>query len=343
MKTLPAQELAQRDYAQLLARVDAILWELVYKPVVEIVRPTLPRVLKGELSPRDLQEATAAELRNAGEAALKRALQDGGVQMAADRKTGTVLFFVAKPDRKISDGLRDIGAKLDRRAGTWSMPQEALPAWVRAESESYGVRAREAHERVKRLLDDIEGRIGGAVDEANLAKAADHAIGEVAKGWAESAKTLQTSWDLGEVGRQALTEGFEKSARIPIKNWAKEAIGRLRQEVDENASRGYRAEGLAERIRNEYGVSKGRADLIARQETSNFMADYRKARALDAGLHEYVWWCVMDSKTRPDHKKLHKTTQRYDAPPIVATQPEIRRANPGQDFRCRCNDLPKLK
>lgn len=342
MKTLQAQEVRYGDYKEVLARVDAILWELVYEPVVRLVRPTLPRSLKAQISPRELREATAAELRNAGDDALKRALQDGSVQVVADRKTGRVSFFVAKPDRKISDALRAFGATLDRRDGSWSCQQEQVPGWVRAESESYGLRAREAHERVKRLLDDLEGRIGGAVDEANMAKAADHAISEVAKGWAESAKALETKWELGEAGKKALVAGFEESARIPIKNWAREAIQRLREQVDENASRGYRAEGLAERIRSEYGVSKGRAELIAEQETKNFMADYRKARALDAGLHEYVWWAVMDSKTRPDHKKLHKTTQRYDAPPIV-DQVSGRRANPGKDFRCRCNDLPKIK
>lgn len=342
MKTLPPQHLRYGDYERLLARIDEVLWELVYAPIVDVVRPALPKELRAEISPRALQEATAHELRNAGEAALRKALKDGVAQMTEDRKAKRTLFTVAKPDRRISDGLRSFGATIDRRSGVWSCSPDQVPSWVRLEAESYGIKARELHDSVRRILDDIEGRVERAIQEMSFAKSADHAITEVAKGWKESAKDIQASWNLGESGKKALAADFEETAKIPIKGWAKEAIGRLRTEVSANAASGYRAAGLAEKIRNEYGMSKNRADLIARQETNNFMANFRKARALDAGLKKYLWTIVGDSRTRPDHKKLNGTVQYYNRPPIV-NQQTGKRGNPGQDFRCRCVDRPVIE
>lgn len=363
MKTLAGQELRYGDYKEILARVDALLWALVYQPVVDLVRPTLPRRLRAEVAAGVLRDATAAELRNAPEDALRKALRDGAVQIVPDPTGEYALFVVAKPDRRVSDGLRAFGASVDKRTGVWRCLPAQVPAWVRLEAEGYGVKARAAHDAVLKALDDIQGRVDHAIDEASLARAADHAIGEVASGWKETAKGMQVTPDLGPAGQAALAAGFARSRGIQItspgtkvglvdalefstkrevKVWAQEALDRLREQVDENAAQGYRAEGLADRIRNEYGVSKGRADLIARQETNNFMANYRAARAADAGLKRYQWFCVRDAKTRKDHLALHGQIFRYDTPPVTDTRTGARN-NPGQDFRCRCNDRPMIE
>lgn len=363
MKTIPGQELQHTDYVELLKAVDALLWKIVYEPIVDLVRPTLPRAIRGQVAPRALQEATARELRNAEDDALRKALRDGAVQMVADHTGKQALFAVAKPDRRISDALKAFGAALNKQTGLWACKPGQVPAWVRLEAQGYATKARATHEAVKKLVDDLGGKIDALVDSANLAKAADHAITEVAGGWKEGAKKLEASWDLGPAGQAALQEGFERTRGIQIKSpgtkvgmidvldvstkrevkvWAAEALARLRAEVDENAEQGYRAEGLAERIRNEYGVSKNRADLIARQETSNFMANYRAARARDAGLKRYQWYCVRDARTRKDHLALHGKIFRYDQPPVT-DQRTAARNNPGQDFRCRCVDRPVIE
>jgi SPP1 gp7 family putative phage head morphogenesis protein len=367
MKPLPGQQLDHTDYAHLLKDVDALLWELVYLPIVDLVRPMLPKPIRQELAPRTLLSATHAELMNAldneGVEALKKALRDGIVQMIPDHTGKQALFAVAQKDRRISDGLKSFGCKLNNSNDYWSCSPSQVPMWVRAEAQGYAAKAQTTHELVKRTLDEIEGRVDAAIDEANLAKAADHAITEVAAGWKDNAKKLEASWDLGAAGQQALVAGFERSRGILIKSpgskvgmrdvldastkteikvWAKEALARLRAEVDENASQGYRAEGLADRIRNEYGVSKGRANLIARQETNNFMANYRAARAADAGLEEYKWMTTGKVNVRKDHAALHGKIFRYDKPPITDTRTGARN-NPGQDFRCACTDCPVLR
>lgn len=364
MKTLPGQEVQHTDYAELLEEVDKLLWKIVYAPIVDLVRPALPKSLRGQVAPRALQDATAKELHNAAGDALRDALRDGRVQRLPDNKDGEAVFTVPKPDRRISDDLKAIGCKLNKSTGLWTCAPSSVPAWVTLEAESYGTRARAAHEAVKALIDDLGEKVDELVDRASLAKGADAAVTKVTKGgWKEGAKKLEASWNLGPAGQEALAKAFERSRSIQIKSpgskvsvvsaldasakrevkvWAAEALARLRAEVEANAEQGYRAEGLAERIRNEYGVSKTRSELIARQETSNFMANYREARARDAGLKRYQWYCVRDSRTRKDHRALHGTIQYYSRPPITDTRTGARN-NPGQDFRCRCVDRPVIE
>lgn len=342
MKTLPSQHLRYGDYREVLARVDALLFELVYKPVVDAVRPHMPPALRAGVSARALRDSTAEELRNAGDDALRRALRSGAVQVVRDPAGKDALFVVAKPDKAVSDALYAFGARIDRRSGVWRCAPALVPTWVRLESQSYDAVARAMHDQVRGVLDDIEEKIDRAVDSASMAKAADHAVAEVAGGWKASAKQLEVNWDLGAAGHRALAEEFAKAAKIPVKDWAKEAVSRMRDQVDENAARGYRAEGLADRIRSEYGVSKGRAELIARQETNNFMAAYRAARAQDAGLLTYVWTAVGDMRTRPLHKAHNGQVYRYDTPPVIDERTG-QRGNPGQFPRCRCTDRPVLK
>lgn len=357
MKTIPGQELAHTDYAVLLAEIDKLLWRLVYAPIVDLVRPSLPKPLRKEVSPRALQDATARELHNAEGDALRKALKDGAVQMVNDpvAKDG-VLFIVAKPDRLVSDGLKGFGAKLNKQTGTWSCARAKVPAWVRLEAQGYTARAKSVHDQVKRLIDDIGEKVDGLIDEANLAKGADHAITEITKGWKETAKGLEVMPNLGLAGQAALEKAIVRTRNIPIKSpgtkvgmvdaldestklyvkiWAKESLTRLRDQVDENAMQGYRAAGLAEKIRSEYGVSKSRSELIARTETSNFMAAHAAARAADAGLKRYVWTAVRDARTRKLHKDHDGKIYRYDTPPIIDELTGIR-GNPGEIWRCRC-------
>lgn len=363
MKTLPGQEVGPSEYEPLLDAVDRLLWEIVYKPIVDLVRPSLPASVRKQIAPKTLQSQTPRELHNAGDDALRAALKDGRVQIISEKK-GETVFTVPKPDRHISDGLKSFGARVNKSTGLWSCPRERVPAWVRLEAESYNTRSRAAHEAVKGLIDDLAGKVDDLVDRANLSKASDETVNKVQKGaWKEGAKKLEASWNLGPSGQNALAKAFERSRGIQIKSpaskvsvvaafdesakrevkvWAAEALARLRAEVEANAEQGYRADGLAERIRNEYGVSKTRSELIARQETSNFMANYREARASDAGLKRYQWYCVRDARTRKDHLALHGTIQYYSRPPVTDQRTGARN-NPGQDFRCRCVDRPVIE
>lgn len=348
VKTLPGQELTRSDYAELLKSVDSLLWELVYRPVVDLVRPTLPKPAAAALAPRAMRDASPRELRNAvedeGRAALRRGLKDGSVQRVPDHTGQYALFAVVRPDRRVSDGLKSFGCALNKTTGLWACAPAQVPAWVRLEADGYVAKARATHDQIKSLLDQLEGKVDRAVNAADLLQAAKHATGEIEDGWKKAAKQLEVIPDLGAAGQDALAAAFAAKAKIPIVGMAKEMIDQLREQVDKNALQGYRSAGLAMRIRDQYAIAKGRADLIARQETNNFMAGYRAARALDAGLRRYVWTIADRSqRTRLGHLEINGRIFSYVTKAPARYMSCGERCNPGEDFRCRCVDRPVIE
>jgi SPP1 gp7 family putative phage head morphogenesis protein len=321
-----------KDYVELEKSINELLWDLVYGPIVKLAKSVVHEDSDEELP----------ELENAPASALRKALQSGKVQMTEDQENQRAVFTVAgAPGKDVASALREF-ASFNKTIGAYTCPIASVPAWVRTLGRSYGSKARDAHAKMLRLLADLDKEVDAKIESRSLQSGTRHAVKSAHDSWKDAAKTLQVGLDLDAKGLASLSESMEKVAKIPIKDWAHEAIDRLRGEVEENVERGYRAEGLAKRIRSEYGASKARANLIAVQETSNIMAGLRKARAKDAGLRRYVWMCSMDGREREDHRKLHGTTQDYDKPPIVDSRTG-RRGNPGEDFRCRCIDMPVVE
>lgn len=125
-----------------------------------------------------------------------------------------------------------------------------------------------------------------------------------------------------------------------IKSLAADKVTRVRS-VLEDAGADTRVEVIAKRIREQTGATRSRAALIARDQVLSLNAQMTEARHVSAGIVEYEWNTSQDERVREGHKDLHGTRQRYDKPPIVDARTG-RKANPGQDFQCRCIALPVL-
>ncbi len=121
---------------------------------------------------------------------------------------------------------------------------------------------------------------------------------------------------------------------------------------------GKRVESLSADIQEAFGSSKKRADLIARDQTLKLNSQISKTRAQASGITRYVWSTSNDErvrgnpsglypnpsktgKTRPDHYHLDGKTFSYSDPPVV-DESTGRRANPGEDYQCRCTAAPVL-
>ena len=334
VRTLRTRRLRDQDYASLESRINEVLWETVFASVVALVKAELPKAARKSLP----------ELENSSESVLRSALRDGKVQLSVDPGKKRAVFTVVggASNRALSDSLRSFGARYDKTISAFSCPSGDVPPWVSAAAQAYSQQARDAHARMLTLLEDLDDKADAVVQRMITSEHAGGVVADASDSWKAAAKSLEVGEDLSATGRRGLEESLSESVKIPVKEFTHEMISELRREVEANATRGYRMEGLAKRVAERYGVSKSRANLIALQETSNFMADFREARAKDAGLTRYVWMCSMDGKERPDHRKLHGTTQSYDNPPVVC-QKTGKRGNPGTDFRCRCVDLPVVE
>jgi SPP1 gp7 family putative phage head morphogenesis protein len=100
-----------------------------------------------------------------------------------------------------------------------------------------------------------------------------------------------------------------------------------------------RNETLAKAIQERFDVSESRAALIARDQVLKLNSQIQQEQQTEAGVTEYVWLAVGDSRTRDDHARLDGTRHSWQLPPVVDEE-SGRRAHPGQDYSCRCQAIP---
>jgi SPP1 gp7 family putative phage head morphogenesis protein len=157
-------------------------------------------------------------------------------------------------------------------------------------------------------------------------------------------ESMQLPMDMTDRQRESIKESYTENMDLYINGWKDEAIERLRVKVQENAAIGYRADRLASIVKNEFGVTESKAKFIARQEASLLVSKYREERYTNVGVKEYIWSTSNDERVRHDprggdHRGLNGRRFSWDSPPVV-DHATGRKANPGEDFNCRCLALP---
>jgi len=144
---------------------------------------------------------------------------------------------------------------------------------------------------------------------------------------------LRGNTRVGRTMREIMERQVHYITSLPI-----EAGERVHKLVIEGLSDSTRAEEIAKDIANSGEVTKSRAMLIARTETTRAATALTQARALDIGSETYIWRTVHDGRVRELHRELDGQTFRWDSPPIAGEHGE--RAHPGEIYNCRCRPEP---
>ena len=97
---------------------------------------------------------------------------------------------------------------------------------------------------------------------------------------------------------------------------------------------------IAAQIESRYGVTKSRAQLIARDQIGKLNGQLTQQRQTSLGIEEYIWSTSKDERVRDMHRALEGTTQRWDSPPITNEAGD--RNHPGGDYQCRCVSVPVI-
>lgn len=87
-------------------------------------------------------------------------------------------------------------------------------------------------------------------------------------------------------------------------------------------------------IQKSFGITRRRAKLIARDQTTKLNASLTKLRQQEVGVTEYVWQTSGDERVRPTHRANDGKMFRWDKPPKTG--------HPGSEVNCRCVALPVL-
>lgn len=117
-----------------------------------------------------------------------------------------------------------------------------------------------------------------------------------------------------------------------------------------NMKDGGRHENLIDTIKERGNVTRSRARLIARDQTSKLNADLTEARNVALGLDLYEWGGTGDERERDSHFVLNGKLCKYSDPTVYSDdggKTWKKRSTigafigkPGEDYQCRCLALP---
>lgn len=143
---------------------------------------------------------------------------------------------------------------------------------------------------------------------------------------------------LGEFYRTQMKQWTDTNVEL-IKSIPHESLEEMRGIVAEGLLSGKTTKRVMQSIRHAYGVSKSKAQFLARDQMAKLNADITQAQQEDAGVDEYIWSSSQDSRVRDRHRQLNGKKFKWSDPPVVDMKTG-RRAHPGQDYQCRCVAIP---
>jgi SPP1 gp7 family putative phage head morphogenesis protein len=349
IETLKPSPIKDSDYADIEAQLLAIFYDLVFRPLVEVLRPH-DTALRGHA--RDLARAGArirqmrnsrlspSELWNAPqEDPLISALKAGLVQYS-----GTTGAFSGKFNAAISSALKKLGAKFDRRSGVFFLSPDKVPPSVRAAAHMAEEAMKKVHDELLRRLAETEGKLDALVDEKVNRRTLNATVmlDKVAKRDKKAYGDALGVDELDEAAKERLAHDYAENVKPNIKKFVSEDILKLRAMIEKNANEGWRFDRLVSRIEHNFkGVTPARAQLIARTETSIYVSKVRQSRFEQVGVTEYIWRTAGDSRVREDHRSLNGRRFFYAHPPIIDERTG-ERGNPGETYNCRCTAQPIL-
>jgi SPP1 gp7 family putative phage head morphogenesis protein len=316
VKTLRPIEIDRTDFEKIEDMIAKIFKEQIYVPLIKELKPYISSTRLNSNEPTY---------------ALLRAIQDGQVSFYRGHFKGR---FTAR----ISKDLVRLGAKWDAKAVGYKIPLSKLGMDVRNAISVSGAKFNQVTEKIDKFLLTLKPE--EIAQQLNVGRVLDATIWKLGMDLKETLKAISVQPDFTPDQLKKIHEDYNLNMRRYIQKWTEDEIIELRAKIAENVYSGRRYEGIAEEIMHSYGVSENKAKFLARQETSLYMAQIKKARYIDAGIKKYRWKCSHDGHTiRHDHKILDNTIQRYDSPPVTNLRSGARN-NPGEDFNCYCMDEP---
>jgi len=152
----------------------------------------------------------------------------------------------------------------------------------------------------------------------------------------------------GEFYQDTIQRWIAENVR-QIKSLPTTTLGTMQQIVLDGFRNGQTIRDITKSIQDEYGVSKRKAKMLARDQVSTLNAQITKLQHQDAGCNKYRWSTSNDSRVRPCHRALNGQTFSWDDPPEMWYDTKNRgrvytgrRCHPGEDFCCRCIAIPEF-
>tara|TARA_Y100001963_G_scaffold17759_1_gene21938 strand:- start:31131 stop:32105 length:975 start_codon:yes stop_codon:yes gene_type:complete len=252
-------------------------------------------------------------------------------------------YFKGSFNAKISKAIRDLGGSYDRKKKAYRLPKSNL-----TEPVKYAIASSEASfvktvDRVKTKLSQFD--VEDVVSKMRLEQIFDQALFQIDRDIGQGLEGIMVAAKMTPKEKENFAKEYTNNLRLTIKDWTAEETRKMRENIQKNVLGGARRNHLIDVFKKSYGASGNKAKFWARQETNLMLEKFKQSRYTSNGVNEYEWRTVKGSPlhpVRPDHEVLNKTIQRFDQPPVVDRKTG-RRANPGEDYNCRCFAAPIVR
>lgn len=124
-----------------------------------------------------------------------------------------------------------------------------------------------------------------------------------------------------------------------------EYLNKVQMIITQEGTKGRTGQSLIQQIQDVYPVTKNRARVIARDQTSKLNGDITRERQVKAGIRGYRWRTVGDNAVRESHKERNGKFYAWNPEDVgekledgsVMLDPEADDiGHPGEDYQCRC-------
>lgn len=140
-----------------------------------------------------------------------------------------------------------------------------------------------------------------------------------------------------------LSASIEENVQL-IKTIPGQYLNQVQTAVMSNMRSGLRPSSIVKQLSEQYGITKKRATVIARDQTSKANGMLSKQRQQDTGFEYFKWVDSDDSRVRTRHEKIAnadvgygKGIYKWNNPPKNEKGQQI---IPGSEINCRCVSVP---
>lgn len=241
---------------------------------------------------------------------------------------------------KLSKAIKYIlKGKYNKAKKSYKIDLRKINATIRADIAVIDDNIKESVEKIQSVLETKQTQKLPKFDRSKIKRAFDKFAEDIDKKANESFNIGVSQYTKENI--ESIREGYINDTERYVTNFNNKRLPKIREKLaqlvlEKNLSR----KDMAKIIEQEFGLCERRCKFIARQESSLARAAYVQQKATSNGMDSYVWETAHDEKVRDnpngeDHKYLDGRTFKFSDPPII-DHATGRRANPGQDYNCRC-------
>lgn len=211
------------------------------------------------------------------------------------------------------------------------------PTYVKAKDGMIGDEA--PNSAIDRAIENLAKRFGSIQNVATKisAIAVEKSKGAVDERLKQSIKN-SLKIDIGPILRfdqplkAAMAQATEANVGL-ITSIPEQYFGRISKAVQAGIQNGQGYNEIARSIGTIKGMTRNRAKLIARDQTSKMNSAFNRIRQTSVGINKYQWQTSGDERVRDTHAANDGKTFAWDTPPATT-------GNPGDDINCRCVAIP---